>query len=110
MNLKIKNLLDNSLHSINDNLDSERTMKKHSAIFSSYSAIGNCNDTTLDLADKDHSVSNSVHSINFSQKFKHYKKQTQSSFHKKEFKLTDFQLIDEIGAGKYGKVFLARHN
>lgn len=48
-------------------------------------------------------------SINFSKKFSHYKKQISESVIEKKIELDDFEMVSELGSGKYGKVYMARH-
>ena len=56
--------------------------------------------------------SNPCTSINFSEKFKHYKRnllKDRASNRERVVNLSQFELMKEIGSGKYGKVYLARH-
>ena len=64
------------------------------------------------------SVTSSIPSIKFSEKYKHHKKRPTMPLYKppnlatakKEgFSLEDFELLREIGSGKYGKVHVARY-
>jgi hypothetical protein len=48
-----------------------------------------------------------VSSISFTKRFKHYKRRHRKEPAERNISLEEFKIIEEIGAGKYGKVFLA---
>lgn len=47
-------------------------------------------------------------SINFSKKFQHYRK-PKENVGQRNISINEFEFLEEMGQGKYGKVYMARH-
>jgi hypothetical protein len=50
-----------------------------------------------------------ISDITLNKKFQHYKKVKEQPTSTRRLSLDEFELLEEIGHGKYGKVYMARH-